>query len=83
MAPDQSGGMPRANVRIPSHHLEAAERLASKRHYLKRDEKWNRGKVIRIALAEYLPNQDDLPEDARDILDDDTLANASEGAADE
>jgi len=82
MAQDQSGGMPRANVRVPSHHLEAAELLARERAYRSRDEKWNRGKVIRKALAEYLPTQDDLPEDARDILDEDMLANASEEASD-
>lgn len=74
MSSDQ---MPRANVRIPSHLLEAAEMLAEERY--SRHNKVSRAEIIRVALRAYLPEQDDLPEEARDLLDDDHEANAGAG----
>jgi hypothetical protein len=76
MAPNQSGGMPRANVRVPTNLQEAAELLARERDYQSRNDDWSKARVMREALALYLPQQDDLPEEAKDLLDDDLLANA-------
>jgi len=68
--------MPRANVRIPSNLQEAATRLAAERDYKNRNEDWSKARIIREALQGYLPNQDDLPEEARDLLDNDLVSNA-------
>ncbi|MBV0903933.1 hypothetical protein [Haloarcula salina] len=73
MAPDQSG-MPRANVRVPTNLQESAELLA--RYRDTRNDAWSKSRVVREALKDYLPRQQDLPPEARDLLDDDLLANA-------
>ena len=78
MAPNQgSQGMPRIGARVPSNVIEAAEILAAERY--DRHDKWNRSRVVREALLQYLLSQEDLPEEGRDLLDEDLLANAGEG----
>lgn len=74
MVPSQDGPTPRAGARIETNYQEAAELLAFKR--TKRTDKWTKSRVIREALIEYLARAEDLPEEARDLLDDDMLANA-------
>jgi hypothetical protein len=68
--------MPKANIRAPTNLQEAAELLAVARH--SRTDKWGKGRVFRVALEEYLAEQDDLPEEARDLLDEDLETEAGE-----
>lgn len=78
MTPDHNR-MPRANVRVPTNLQEGAELLARDRNYSNRNDNWTKSRIFREALKLYLPLQDDLPEEARDLLDDDLLANAGAG----
>lgn len=66
--------MPKAHIRAPTDLQEAAELLAEARYT--RHNKVSKGEIFRLAVREYLENQDDLPEEARDLLDDDLEANA-------
>lgn len=69
--------MPKANVRAPTNLQEAAELLAEKRY--SRHNKTSKGDVFRDALREYFINHwDDLPGEARDLLDTDLVSNAGE-----
>jgi hypothetical protein len=65
--------MPKAGIRAPTNVQEAAEILAAERY--SRNDKWTKSRVFREAISEYLRSQDDLPEEARDLLDDDFEAN--------
>jgi hypothetical protein len=70
----EQGEWPRTGFRCPSHLIEAAEQLAEKRY--SRHDKWTPSRIYRDALRDYLANADDLPEETRDLLDDDLKANA-------
>lgn len=69
-----SDRMPRAHVRMPTNLQEACEILAEGRY--SRHDKVSKAEIIREATREYLARQDDLPEEARDLLDDDLRSNA-------
>jgi hypothetical protein len=53
--------------------------LAAERY--SRNDKWTKSRVFRTALREYLVQQDDLPEEARDLLDDDAEADGGKSEA--
>lgn len=70
-----SNQMPRANIRAPTNLQEAAEILAEDRYT--RHNKVSKGTIFRDALREYLINHwDELPQEGRDLLDEDLKANA-------
>ena len=79
MPSDQA--MPKAHVRVPTHLQEAAEILAESRYT--RQNKYSKGEVFREALRGYLASQEDLPEEAHDLLDEDHKSNAGGGSADD
>lgn len=74
MPPNQGSGMPRLTFSIPANHQTALEYLTETR-----GKPGNRpavAQLVREAVAEYLANQEDLPPEARDLLDEDLVANA-------
>jgi len=71
--------MPKAGIRAPTNVQEAAEILAAERY--SRNDKWTKSRVFREALREYLTRQDDLPEEARDLLDDNLEADSGNSEA--
>lgn len=74
MPPNQGSGMPRITFSIPSNHQTALEYMTETR-----GAPGNRpavSQLIREAVRQYLAEQEDLPEEAIDLLDDDLLANA-------
>jgi len=79
MAPTDSARMPKAGIRAPTNVQEAAEILAAERY--SRNDKWTKSRVFREALREYLTRQDDLPEEARDLLDDNLEADSGNSEA--
>jgi hypothetical protein len=88
MPSDQS--IPKANIRAPTDLQEATELLAEARY--SRHNKVSKSEIFRQAVREYLARQSDLPEEARDLLDEDLKADAGddqvtveeqEGASDE
>lgn len=76
MAPnqDENGGRAHIGAQVPTNHAEALFQLAQ--HRSTRADRTTQSDLIREAISEYLPKQDDLPEETRDLLDDDLLANA-------
>lgn len=79
MPPTDSARMPKAGIRAPTNVQEAAEILAAERY--SRNDKWTKSRVFREAIGEYLRNQEDLPEEARDLLDDDVEADGGKSEA--
>ncbi len=73
---DELGG--HIGFRVPSNVNTAYEQIANLRDFeAGAHDTVNKSDVLREALIEYLDNHyDDLPEETRDLLDDDLVANA-------
>lgn len=75
MPPNQDDGMPTLAVRVPSNYLTALEQIAhaeSSPH-----ERVYKSEITREALRAHfraLADDDELPEETRDLLDDDLVA---------
>lgn len=77
--PDQTDSLGGSiGFRVPANVNTAYEQIANERDYeAGAHDTVNKSDVLRDALIEYLDNHfDELPEETRDLLDDDLVANA-------
>lgn len=76
---DDLGGQ--IGLRVPADVNAAYEQIANERNYeAGAHSTVNKSDVLREALEEWLNNHfDELPEETRDLLDDDLIANAGAG----
>jgi hypothetical protein len=72
-----TGDKSRVSANIPTNQKEALFLLAKQRSARQR-ENVSMAEILRDYIEQGLEHEDDLPEEARDLLDDDLIANAGD-----
>lgn len=79
MPGQESDGMSKVGADVPTNIHEALYQLSKIRDaQTPRDENISQASIIRRYIREGLQREEELPEEVRDLLDEDLLANAGE-----